>query len=133
MLWRALTQWIGGLGIVLFSLAVLPSLNNSKGLFMFHAETSGITHDKIGARISNTAKILWGVYSGVTLVLIILLWIGPMGLFDSVCQAFGAISTGGFSTRNASIAAFNSAYVKIVLLRVVRKSTDCCFCLRTAG
>ncbi|MBD5260660.1 MAG: hypothetical protein HDS38_00825 [Bacteroides sp.] len=53
--WRALTQWIGGLGIVLFLLAVLPSLNNSKGLFMFHAETSGITHDKIGARISNTA------------------------------------------------------------------------------
>lgn len=115
MLWRAMTQWIGGLGIILFTLALIPSLNNSKGLFMFHAEVSGITHDKIGARIGDTAKILWTLYSAITLVLILLLWAGPMNLLESVCQAFAAISTGGFSTRNDSVAAFDSSYVKVVL------------------
>ena len=115
MLWRAVTQWLGGLGIVLFTLTVLPSLNNSKGLFMFHAEVSGITHDKIGARIANTARILWGLYALITAVLIGLLWVGPMNFFESVCHAFATISTGGYSTRNASIAAFNSAYTKGVL------------------
>lgn len=114
-LWRALTQWLGGLGIVLFTLTVIPSLNNSRGLFMFHAEVSGITHDKIGARIANTAKILWGLYGAITLVLIGLLWLGPMNLFESVCHAFGAISTGGFSTHNDSIAGYDSFYVKLVL------------------
>ncbi|MDE7427048.1 MAG: TrkH family potassium uptake protein [Muribaculaceae bacterium] len=115
MIWRALTQWVGGLGIVLFTLSIIPSLNNTKGLFMFHAEVTGITHDKIGARISNTAKTLWGIYSILTVVLIFLLWAGPMNLIESVCQAFGAISTGGFSTRNESIAAFDSVYIKVVL------------------
>lgn len=115
MLWRALTQWIGGLGIVIFTLTVIPSLNNSRGVFMFHAEVSGITHDKIGARIANTAKILWGLYGFITLILILLLWIGPMSFFESVCHAFAAISTGGFSVHNDSIASYNSVYVKSVL------------------
>lgn len=115
LLWRALTQWIGGLGIVLFTLTVIPSLNNSRGIFMFHAEVSGITHDKIGARIANTAKILWALYGAITIVLILLLWIGPMDFMESVCHAFAAISTGGFSTHNESIAAYDSVYVKSVL------------------
>ena len=115
VLWRAMTQWIGGLGIVLFTIAIIPSLNNSKGVFMFHAEVSGITHDKIGARIANTAKILWLLYGTLTLILILLLWIGPMDLFESVCHAFAAISTGGYSTMNESIAAYNSFYIKLVL------------------
>ena len=110
-----MTQWIGGLGIVIFTLTVIPSLNNSRGIFMFHAETSGITHDKIGARIANTAKILWSLYGVITLILIFLLWIGPMDFFDSVCHAFATISTGGFSTHNDSIASFDSVYVKSVL------------------
>lgn len=114
-LWRAITQWIGGLGIVLFTLTVIPSLNNSRGIFMFHAEVSGITHDKIGARIANTAKILWGLYGVITLILICLLWIGPMNFFESVCHAFACISTGGFSTHNNSIASYDSFYVKVVL------------------
>lgn len=115
MIWRALTQWIGGLGIVIFTLTVVPSLNNSRGIFMFHAEVSGITHDKIGARIANTAKILWGLYGTITIILILLLWIGPMNFFESVCHAFTTISTGGYSTHNNSIAAYNSFYVKVVL------------------
>ena len=114
-LWRALTQWIGGLGIVLFTLTVIPSLNNSRGIFMFHAEVTGITHDKIGARIANTAKILWGLYGIITLLLIGLLWIGPMNFFESVCHAFACISTGGFSVHNDSIASYDSFYVKLVL------------------
>ena len=114
-LWRALTQWIGGLGIVLFTLTVIPSLNSSRGIFMFHAEVSGITHDKIGARIANTAKILWGLYGILTLILTALLWIGPMDFFESVCHAFACISTGGFSTHNDSIASYDSFYVKLVL------------------
>lgn len=113
--WRAMTQWIGGLGIVLFTLAIIPSLNNSKGIFMFHAEVSGITHDKIGARIANTAKIMWGLYTTLTIILIVLLWIGPMNLFESVCHAFAAISTGGYSSMNESIAAYDSFYIKFVL------------------
>ncbi len=115
LLWRALTQWVGGLGIVLFTLAIIPSLNNNGGLSMFNAEVSGITHDKLGARVANTAKILWGVYAMITLVLVGLLWAGPMNLFDSICHAMSTLSTGGYSTKNESIAAFDSPYVKTVL------------------
>lgn len=115
LLWRALTQWIGGLGIILFTLTFISSLNNSGSLMMFHAEATGITHDKLGARISRTAKRLWGLYALLTALLILLLWLGPMNLFESVCHAFTAISTGGFSTHNESIAGFNSPYTKSVL------------------
>ena len=115
LLWRALTQWIGGLGIILFTLTFIPTLNNSGSLMMFHAEATGITHDKLGARIAKTAKRLWGLYTVLTILLIAMLWAGPMELFESVCHAATAISTGGFSTHNDSIAAFDSPYVKAVL------------------
>lgn len=115
-LWRALMQWIGGMGIILFTLAILPMLNHSGGMQMFNAEVTGITHDKIRPRISQTAKALWTIYIVLTLVLILLLWLGPMSLFESVCHAFGAISTGGYSTANESIAAWHSNYIKIVLI-----------------
>ena len=116
LLWRALTQWIGGLGIILFTLTFLSSLNNSGSLMMFHAEATGITHDKLGARIASTAKRLWGLYICFTAVLILLLWMGPMSLFDSICHAATAISTGGFSTRNEGIAAYDSPYIKSALV-----------------
>lgn len=115
LFWRGLIQWIGGLGIVLFTLAFIPALNNSGSLMLFHAEATGITHDKLAARISLTAKMLWGLYSIFTVVLVLLLWCGPMNLFDSVCHAMTCISTGGYSTHNDGIAAFDSSYVKIVL------------------
>lgn len=113
--WRALTQWLGGMGIIVFTLAVFPSLNTGGGVSMFRAESSGITLNKLGSRIADTAKVLWGVYAVLTLLLVALLWAGPMGLFESVCHAMATISTGGFSTRNESIAAFASPYVKVVL------------------
>ena len=116
-LWRAMMQWIGGMGIILFTLAVIPMLNHSGGMQMFNAEVTGITHDKIRPRISQTAKSLWLIYFLLTISLIALLWAGPMNLFESVCHAFGAISTGGYSTDSAGISAWHdSVYIKIVLI-----------------
>ncbi len=114
-IWRATMQWLGGMGIILFTLAVIPMLNSSGGMLMFNAEVTGITHDKLRPRISQTAKALWMIYFAFTIMLVALLWSGPMNFFDSVCHAFGTISTGGYSTRNEGIAAFNSIYVKVVL------------------
>ena len=114
-MWRCLTQWIGGMGIILFTLAVLPMLNHSGGMQMFNAEVTGITHEKLRPRISQTAKGLWAVYFVLSAALCLLLWIGPMDFFDSVCHALSSMSTGGFSTRDDSVAAWDSTYIKIVL------------------
>lgn len=114
-MWRALMQWIGGMGIIIFTLAVIPMLNYSGGMQMFNAEVTGITHDKIRPRISQTAKSLWGVYAVLTALCALLLWAGPMSLFDALCHAFGTVSTGGFSTRNAGISAWNSTYTDAVV------------------
>lgn len=114
-MWRCLMQWLGGMGIILFTLAVIPMLNHSGGMQMFNAEVTGITHDKIRPRISQTAKSLWGIYFMLTAALIILLWIGPMSLYDAICHAFSTISTGGFSTQDSSLAFYNSDYATIVV------------------
>lgn len=114
-MWRCLMQWIGGMGIILFTLAVIPMLNYSGGMQMFNAEVTGITRDKLRPRISQTAKGLWLVYVILTAVLCVLLYLGPMDFFDSMCHAFSTMSTGGFSTQDASIGAWDSAYVKIVV------------------
>lgn len=116
-LWRAMMQWIGGMGIILFTLAVIPMLNHSGGMQMFNAEVTGITHDKIRPRISQTAKSLWLIYLLLTVVLILLLWAGPMDFFTAVCHAFGAISTGGYSSSETGIVAWHdSVYIKVVLI-----------------
>lgn len=115
-MWRALMQWLGGMGIILFTLAVLPMLNTSGGMQMFNAEVTGIVHDKVRPRISSTAKTLWGTYFVLTAVLIALLWIGPMDWFDAICYAFSSISTGGYSTSQTALAAFNSDYIYVVLI-----------------
>lgn len=113
-IWRSLMQWIGGMGIILFTLAVVPMLNSSGGMQMFNAEVTGITHEKLRPRVSSTAKRLWLVYALLTILLVFLYWIGPMGIFDSVCHAFSTMSTGGFSTRGESLGAWDSLYIKIV-------------------
>lgn len=115
MIWRCLMQWIGGMGIILFTLAVLPMLNHSGGMQMFNAEVTGITHEKIRPRISQTAKSLWGVYLILTVVLAVLLWLGPMNLYESVCHAFATIATGGFSTNDNGIEGWDSVYVDVVI------------------
>lgn len=114
-LWRALTQWIGGMGIILFTLAVLPMLNSSGGMQMFNAEVTGITHDKVRPRISQTAKMLWMTYISLTLIAFVCLWAGPMDWFDSLCHAFGTMSTGGYSSFNGGVSDHPSVYVYIVL------------------
>ena len=111
LLWRSLSQWLGGMGIILFSLAILPILNYGSGLYLFSAEMTGVTHEKLGPRISQTAKKLWGLYLFFTILLFVLLVIGPMDTFDAICTAMTTYSAGGFSTKQDSIAFWNSAYI----------------------
>ncbi|MGN0223885.1 MAG: TrkH family potassium uptake protein [Muribaculaceae bacterium] len=114
LLWQALLQWLGGMGIIVFTLAIVPAFNTTGGLQMFNAEVTGVTHDKLLPRISHTAMALWGVYVALTGIVAVLYWLGPMTLFDSVCHAFGTVSTGGFSNRAGGIGEFNSDYVMAV-------------------
>lgn len=115
-IWRAEMQWLGGMGIILFTLAVLPMLNSAAGMQMFNAEVTGITHDKVLPRISSTAKALWGTYLVLTLLEIVFLWLGPMDIFESVCYTFSSISTGGFSSTYRSLGDISSDYVYVVLI-----------------
>lgn len=115
LLWRAMTQWLGGLGIILFMLAILPWLNDRGSIPLFNAETTGITHTKLHPRIRQTSSALWKIYTVLTILLTLLLWIGPMDLFDAICQSLSCMATGGFSTRNAGISAWNSQYADLIL------------------
>lgn len=115
IMWRSLMQWIGGMGIILFTLAVVPMLNHSGGMQMFNAEVTGITHDKLRPRISQTAKGLWLIYIVLTVALFVLLCIGPMDVFEAICHAFSAMSTGGFSTADSGIEAWDSVYIESVM------------------
>lgn len=115
IMWRSLMQWIGGMGIILFTLAVVPMLNHSGGMQMFNAEVTGITHDKLRPRISQTAKGLWLIYIVLTVLLYVMLVIGPMNSFEALCHAFSTMSTGGFSTADGSIESWDSVYIEIVM------------------
>ena len=114
LFWRSLIQWLGGMGIIVLSLVILPTLGIG-GMQLFVAEVPGPTPDKIHPRVKETAKRLWGVYAIFTLAEIILLWIGGMGLFDSICHSFTTMATGGYSTKQASIAAYPSAFIQYVI------------------
>ena len=114
LFWRSMTQWIGGLGIIMFTIAVLPIFGVS-GLQVFAAEASGPTHDKVHPRIGITAKWIWGIYTGLTFILVILLMLGGMNWFDSICHAFATTGTGGFSTKQASVAYYHSPYIEYVI------------------
>ena len=116
LLWRCVVQWIGGLGIILFTLAVLPMLNYSGGMQLFNAEVTGITHDKLRPRVSFTAQSLWGVYLILTLICIILLSFSELSLFDAICYGLSTISTGGFATDDTHISHLGNLYIKIVLI-----------------
>lgn len=114
LFWRAMTQWLGGMGIVVLSLAILPLLGVG-GMQLFKAEFAGPTKDKLTPRIAETARILWSVYVLMTVVQTGLLMAGGMSFFDALCHSFATIATGGFSTKNASIAHFNSGYIDVVV------------------
>ena len=103
LFWRALTHWLGGLGIVVISMAILPMLGIN-GAQLFVAETTGPTKDKFSPKINDTARILFLVYISLTVAETIFLLFGGMSLFDSVTHSFSTISTGGFSTKQIRIA-----------------------------
>lgn len=114
LFWRSLTHWIGGMGILVFTLAILPTMGIG-GFQIFKAESPGPTADKIVPRIKDTARILYTTYIAITIIQVIFLVIGGMSLFESAVHTFGTVGTGGYSTRNASIGAYNSSYIHIVI------------------
>ncbi len=115
LFWRALTHWVGGMGIIVLSLAILPILGIG-GMQLFQAEMPGPTKDRLAPRIQDTARILWGVYLLFTISEIFLLLLGGMDFFDAVCHSFATLATGGFSTKTASIAAYDSPYIEGVII-----------------
>ena len=114
LFWRSTTHWIGGMGIIVLSVAILPVLGIG-GMQLFVAEMPGPAPDKLHPRITQTAKRLWLIYILLTLVETILLMFGGMSLFDALCHAFGTMATGGFSTQNDSIAGY-SPYIQYIII-----------------
>ncbi len=115
MFWRSFTQWIGGMGIIVLFVAILPQFAVA-GRQMFFAEAPGPTEDKITPRIKNTASVLWIIYAGLTVVCALLLWLAGMPVFDSVCNAFSTLSAGGFSPNPLSIAGYNSNIITWIII-----------------
>ena len=115
LFWRSFLQWIGGMGIVVFYIAILPLLGVG-GVQLFKAEVLGPVADKITPRVRETAKILWMVYLGFTAVQILLLRFSGMPWFDSICHSFTTMPTGGFSTKNASIGFYDSAAIQYIII-----------------
>lgn len=148
LFWRSLTQWCGGMGIIVLSLAVLPHLGVG-GMQLYRAEVPGPTPDKLAPRMQDTAKILWGGYCVLTCVMIVFLLLAGMNLFDAVNHAFTTLATGGFSTKNASAADFSPTVQWIIIVfmglaginftlhfrfisgkwNIYKKSEECCFFL----
>ena len=115
LFWRSLSHWLGGMGIIVLSIAILPLLGIG-GMQLFQAESPGPTTDKLTPRVQETAKLLWVIYVAITGAEFLLLWIHPaMDWFDALNHAFATLATGGFSTKNASIAAFDSVYIDTII------------------
>lgn len=123
LFWRSLTHWIGGMGIIVLSVAILPILGIG-GMQLFMAEMPGIQYDKLHPRITQTAKRLWFIYLGMTVVQTILLMFGGMDLFNSLCHTFGTVATGGFSTQNDSIAGFSPYIQYVIILFMILAGTN---------
>lgn len=116
LFWRSMMQWIGGMGIILFTLAVIPMLNYKGGVSLFNSEVTGITHERMRPRVSQTAKSLWAIYLVFTVVLAVLLTIGPMDWYDALCHTMSTVSTGGFSTKNNGLHFWHDYYTDIVII-----------------
>ncbi|MFW6366909.1 MAG: TrkH family potassium uptake protein [Spirochaetota bacterium] len=114
LFWRSLTHWLGGMGIVVLTVAILPMLGIG-GLQLIKSEAPGPTLDKLTPRITETAKILWIIYIGMTALETLLLYIGGVSLFDALTHTFGTLATGGFSTYNTSVGHFTSPYIQWVI------------------
>ncbi|MFC1590991.1 TrkH family potassium uptake protein [Thermodesulfobacteriota bacterium] len=115
LFWRSMIQWLGGMGIILFSIAILPLLGIG-GMQLYKAEVPGPVVEKIKPRIAETARSLWKVYILLSLAEMLLLMLAGMNLFDAVCHTFTTMATGGFSTKNKSIESFNNSYIEIIII-----------------
>ena len=115
LVWRSTTHWLGGMGVIALAVAILPALGVGASQ-LFKAEAPGPIKEKISPRISETAKLLWIVYLLFSVVETLLLMLGGLDFFESLCTTFGTMATGGFSPRNASIAAYNSPYIDYVVI-----------------
>lgn len=114
LFWRSFTHWIGGMGVLMFMMAILP-LSGADPLHLMRAESPGPTTEKLVPKARQTAMILYKIYIGMTLLQIVLLLFGGMPLYDSIVNTFGTAGTGGFSIRNASIGAYHSVYIDVVI------------------
>ena len=114
LFWRSFTHWVGGMGVLVFVMAILP-MTDGHGMHLMRAEVPGPSVGKLVSRMSDTAKILYGIYLVLTVIEIILLMVGGMPLFDSCIHAFGSAGTGGFSNRNLSVGAYDNAYFDVVI------------------
>jgi len=115
LFWRSISQWLGGMGIIVLSLTILPIFGIG-GMQLYAAEVPGPAPERISPRIKQTAKMLWGIYLLFTVTETLLLWIGGMSLFDAVCHSFTTMATGGFSTKQASIAHWDSPFIHYVIV-----------------
>ena len=117
LFWRSLIQWMGGLGVVVFTLAFLPSVaKGSKKISLFAAEAPGLSVEKLAPTMGATSRLLWLIYIVLTLLCAIMYYLGPMDKFDAVCHAFTTIATGGFGTHQESIGYFQSDYIECVCI-----------------
>ena len=116
LFWRSFTHWVGGMGVLVFVMAILPmSAGDGHGMHLMRAEVPGPSVGKLVSRMGDTAKILYGIYLAMTVIEIVLLLLGGMPLFDACIHAFGTAGTGGFSCRNLSVGAYDSAYFDVVI------------------
>ncbi|MCD4748604.1 MAG: hypothetical protein K8R59_04445 [Thermoanaerobaculales bacterium] len=115
VLWRAMSQWLGGMGIILFTIAILPLLGIG-GMQLFKAEVPGPVADKLQPRLANTARSLWGIYVGLTALEWVLLKLAGLSGYEALCHAFTTLATGGFSTRNTSVGEFGSPLVEWIIV-----------------
>jgi trk system potassium uptake protein TrkH len=115
LLWRSMTQWLGGMGIILFTIAILPLLGIG-GMQLFKAEVPGPVADKIQPRLAGTARLLWGIYVGLTAAEWLALKLAGVSGFEALCHSFTTLATGGFSTRNASVGELGSATVEWIII-----------------
>ena len=115
LLWRSLTQYVGGMGVLILVLAILP-FAGSGGMQLFRAEMPGPSKDRIEPRMASTAKCLWGIYVGLTVLMVLALRLAGMGTFDAVCHSMTAMANGGLSTHSASVAYWNNPAIEVVMI-----------------
>ena len=115
LFWRSFTHWVGGMGVLVFVMAIVPMSGDGHGMHLLRAEVPGPSVGKLVSRMSDSAKSLDGIYLVITVVEILLLLAGGMPLFDACIHSFGSAGTGGFSSRNLSVGAYNNAYYDVVI------------------